>query len=162
MGKSIEGEWSEDKCGENEDDGAKSDDVMEVDTCCNDVLTSRDLSTWEGRVMRIVPFPTEMKLRMPKCPSDGLHRDDLDPARSDNSVTLGSDVGNDCVSSSWNWNDSLEEASYDQAAVMTWSDLNENLSVPWRSEVALPLLRDCDDCWDWSEYVCDESVRRTD
>lgn len=71
-------------------------------------------------------------------------------------MTLVNDVGNDCVNLSWNWSDNLEAASYDQAVVMTSSDLNANLSVPWTSEVALPLLHDCDDCWDWSECVCDE------
>jgi hypothetical protein len=132
---------------------------MEGDTCCNDVVEKRmDLSTWEGRVTTIVPVPIVMKLPKPKYPFDGLGQDDrLDLAKSDNSATRANDVGSDCGSWSWSWSDNLEAASCEGREVeRTSSDLKANLSVPWRLEVALPPLRDCDDCLDWSEFAYDE------
>jgi|SRR5271156_407159 len=86
----------------------------------------------------------------------------LDRGTSDNSVIPANDEGSDCENLNWNSNDNLMEVASceDQGGEMIVSD--SMMNAPWRSRVELPPLRDCDDCWGWSEYEYDGSTRLID
>src|SRR5579859_4907017 len=94
--------WNEDKCGVGDGGDDKSGDVIEGDTCCNDVSTNC-MGPWtsEGTTRMIALSLTEMMQQRPRCPSDDLGRDGLDLGKSGNLVTLANDAENGFVSSSW-------------------------------------------------------------
>jgi hypothetical protein len=94
--------WNEDKCGVGDGGDDKSGDVIEGDTCCNDVSTNC-MGPWtsEGTTRMIALSLTEMMQQRPRCPSDDLGRDGLDLEKSGNLVTLANDAENGFVSSSW-------------------------------------------------------------
>src|SRR5271170_3322890 len=110
-GKTIVGGWSGDKYDVSGGDDARGG-VREADIGCIDVLTGRkDPLALEGKETLISLVPVAMTQLKRGCPFDGLDQGVLDRAMNDNSATRVNDEANGSANSSWNLNDSWEEAS---------------------------------------------------